>query len=473
MNIMLRRQSSRSEEIDADKMVKVLLQMALARSTQNLATTTNGGTTTPTTEPSSTKGQNGHQNGLAEPEKHQHPELDQAQKELRHLEQLSAALNRAMEAKQNEVKELMVKISPFLSLDEKILLHLTSFFDESSLYALEHCAPFLETHPIFLHHWEALDEAQKLPSILAVDCTPRERGHRFVIASKMAESLEQAAKYHYNQRQYPSGTKTYNWPDRLYCREDFRHDFEAFNNDEAEDDADVYPNVEFFLRVSYRLTEDDEEDAPTILLHEGFWGEYADLEPWDKENYARLELEKDRNNVHMVCQNIHQLVDDPERDMGLEFGTNWMGKRTVEWTEAAQKSFMKRLSLTALACRTVEDKRPSTIHEDKPHKVRPHYSPKTLFMPHLLVATRGYHSSQGSLAVMPPRSYIAMARSANIMDCVNVALQPTIEIQNGKSVVGFRILIDWGSQDTFRRRKSSILEIFVARPKNNSWKGWK
>jgi len=75
--------------------------------------------------------------------------------------------------------------------------------------------------------------------------------------------------------------------------------------------------------------------------------------------------------------------------------------------------------------------------------------------------------------VMPPRSYIAMARSANIMDCVNVALQPTIEIQNGKSVVGFRILIDWGSQDTFRRRKSSILENFVARPKNNSWKGWK
>lgn len=232
----------------------------------------------------------------------------------------------------------------------------------------------------------------------------------------------------YNPRQYI--TKQYDWPEKLYAIENFRDDFGAWD---AGDEPP--PQMELFVRISHR--EGDQDDAPTKVLLEGFMSEYSDLDPWDRPSYTVINLGTHDTGAHMVFRDIH-VLDDPDK-MGLVVSTNWRGKRSLEWPELDQKAYMKRIAVTCLAC---------TTHPDT-----------GVMRPHLLVATRGFKNShKDCLAIMPPRPYLAKARTANLLNCVNVGIQPTIEDQTSDNI-GFRLKIDWGTQDNFVRRKS-ILDAF-------------
>ncbi|CAB9520960.1 expressed unknown protein [Seminavis robusta] len=355
--------------------------------------------------------------------------LKTAQMDLEHLLEVQEVLKDKIEAKKNQVEDLQVRVSPFLSFtNTNLLAHLVSFLDEEALWKLELVMPSCIKAPAFIAQWKYLDMSNPFSSN-SIDSNARERSIRFVLASKYAQRMEESAKYHYNPRAHIQ--KQYPWPDKLYSREDFRNDFLGYDNGD-----EPPPALEFFVRVAYRESETD-DDAPTACLLEGFLSDYSDLDPWDRDKYTIIELgDNDNTHVHMVCNDIGRL-DDIE-NMGVNFSYNWRRKLQIDWPESEQKAYMKRVSLTVLACE------PTSSNKSAEMGGPPLRS-------HLVVATRGFNKmAPGNVAIMPPRSYLAKARTANLLDCVNVGLKPSEEA--GK--LGFRIMVDWGTQEVFTRRKS-------------------
>ena len=355
--------------------------------------------------------------------------LSNAKTELENLMEIQDLLNKRVEAKKQEVEDLLLRISPLMAFDDKLLAKLASYQDEASLLELEKSMaelvdPDLVDSNAFTRQWEFLVRNRQFSSNF-IDAGPRERCLRFVQASRYAQQMELHAMYHYNPRQYI--TKEYEWPDKFYTIEDFRHEFDGWDNGE-----EAPPTMELFVRVTYR--EGDHDDSPTRVLLEGFMSDYSDLDPWaDRDTYTIINLGTNDTGAHMVFNDIH-LLDDPN-NMGLKISQNWRGKRIMEWPEDEQKAYMKRISVTCLACKTLPD---GTL------------------VPTLVAASRGYKAShKDCLAIMSPRPYLAKARTANLLNCVNVGIKPTEE---GKHI-GFRLLVDWGTQENFTRRKS-ILDAF-------------
>lgn len=363
--------------------------------------------------------------------------LNKAQLQVDHLQAIQELLHEKLEAQKSLVNELQIRVSPFLSFDEKLMTHFVGFLNEESLFALEQVMPQLVDTPPLHRQWKTLDARRKFRSS-SIDLTARERGIRFVQASQQALKMERSGLYHYNPRRHLN--KRYEWPDQLYTREQLRHDFSAWDNGD-----EPPPSLEFFVRVSYRTQDDDE--APTKVLMEGFLSDYSDLDPWaGVERYTIIELDRDNTHVHFVCNDIH-LLDDPQT-MGLQVHRNWMRQLRMEWPIFDMKAYLKRCSVTVLACEPPQSAGEPTSSSS---------NTESSFKSHLVVATRGFTQCHKELtAILPARSYLAKARTANMLNCVNVALKPTEET---KGTVGFRIMVDWGSQDVFTRRKS-ILDGF-------------
>lgn len=115
-----------------------------------------------------------------------------AKTDLYNLMEVQALLDKKVDAEKQEADDLLLRVSPLMSFDDKLFAKLASYQDEASLFEPEHAMamllgedPDVVDSAAFTSQWEFLEQHRQFSSNF-IDSGPRDRCLGFVQASKYA-----------------------------------------------------------------------------------------------------------------------------------------------------------------------------------------------------------------------------------------------------------------------------------------------